>query len=102
MESITSQTIVLCTASAVFGAMVTFIMTRQSKADEVKPRINTSVEMEKEKVVHIEDMEDLASGDKKCYCRCWKSAKFPYCDGAHVKHNKETGDNIGPLICKKA
>jgi CDGSH-type Zn-finger protein len=33
-------------------------------------------------------------------CRCWKSAKFPRCDGAHNQHNKDTGDNVGPLIVK--
>lgn len=27
--------------------------------------------------------------------------QFPYCDGAHAKHNEETGDNVGPLIIKK-
>lgn len=26
--------------------------------------------------------------------------QFPYCDGAHTKHNSETGDNVGPLIVK--
>lgn len=41
-------------------------------------------------------------GDKKVFCRCWRSAKFPYCDGAHNKHNEETGDNVGPLIVKKS
>ena len=34
--------------------------------------------------------------------RCWKSKKFPYCDGSHAKHNSLTGDNVGPLIIKKA
>ena len=29
---------------------------------------------------------------------CWKSGTFPLCDATHVKHNKETGDNVGPLI----
>jgi CDGSH-type Zn-finger protein len=24
--------------------------------------------------------------------------QFPYCDGAHMKHNKETGDNVGPFV----
>ena len=33
--------------------------------------------------------------------RCWKSKKFPYCDGAHNAHNKATGDNVGPLIIKR-
>lgn len=25
------------------------------------------------------------------FCRCWRSGTFPMCDGAHAKHNKETG-----------
>ena len=36
------------------------------------------------------------------FSRCWKSKKFPYCDGSHAKHNTETGDNVGPLIVKKS
>jgi CDGSH-type Zn-finger protein len=31
-------------------------------------------------------------------CRCWKSGTFPMCDGAHMKHNEATGDNLGPAI----
>jgi CDGSH-type Zn-finger protein len=31
-------------------------------------------------------------------CRCWRSTKFPLCDGAHVAHNKATGDNVGPCL----
>ena len=27
-----------------------------------------------------------------------QSKQFPMCDGAHVAHNKATGDNVGPLI----
>jgi hypothetical protein len=22
------------------------------------------------------------------FCRCWRSEKFPFCDGKHVAHNK--------------
>jgi CDGSH-type Zn-finger protein len=40
----------------------------------------------------------LAAGEKKVFCRCWKSGTFPLCDGSHVKHNEATGDNVGPLI----
>uniref|UniRef100_UPI0037E77F67 CDGSH iron-sulfur domain-containing protein 1 n=1 Tax=Semicossyphus pulcher TaxID=241346 RepID=UPI0037E77F67 len=64
-----------------------------------KGQVNTSVSKDSPKVVHSFDMEDI--GTKAVYCRCWKSKKFPYCDGAHAKHNDETGDNVGPLIIKK-
>ena len=43
-------------------------------------------------------MDKICDGEKKVYCRCWKSETFPLCDAAHVAHNKETGDNVGPLI----
>ncbi|CCI44825.1 unnamed protein product [Albugo candida] len=67
------------------------------------PRINGSIKLSSAKVVDtlkITDVEDLcAKGDGKCVmCRCWKSKTFPYCDGSHTKHNKATGDNVGPLI----
>merc|ERR1712156_190066 len=64
------------------------------------PRCNNSVKMECAKVVDTIDVEDM--GDKGVFCRCWKSKKFPFCDGSHVKHNAETGDNTGPLIIKKS
>lgn len=28
--------------------------------------------------------------------------QWPYCDGSHGVHNKETGDNVGPVIVKKS
>lgn len=64
-----------------------------------KSQVNMSISKDSPKVVHSFDMEDI--GTKAVYCRCWKSKKFPYCDGAHAKHNEETGDNVGPLIIKK-
>ncbi|KYO03146.1 putative CDGSH iron-sulfur domain-containing protein [Plasmodium gaboni] len=32
-------------------------------------------------------------------CRCWQSAKFPYCDDTH-KIFVENGDNVGPYVAK--
>ena len=64
------------------------------------PRSNTKVKMDCAKVVDTVDIEDM--GSKGVFCRCWKSNKFPYCDGSHTKHNAETGDNVGPLIIKKS
>eukprot|EP00794_Sanderia_malayensis_P012957 gene12957-14287_t len=61
--------------------------------------INKSVEKDKAKVAHSFDIEDL--GDKVAFCRCWKSRKFPYCDGSHNVHNKLTGDNVGPVCIGK-
>jgi len=50
----------------------------------------------------VVDTVSAADIDKQAvYCRCWRSGTFPLCNGAHVAHNKETGDNVGPLIIKK-
>jgi CDGSH-type Zn-finger protein len=43
-------------------------------------------------------VQDLPAGQKVEICRCWLSAEFPICDGAHKKHNAETGDNVGPAV----
>ncbi|KAL3090894.1 hypothetical protein niasHS_007269 [Heterodera schachtii] len=63
-------------------------------------RCNTRVQLSKDKVVDTVELEDI--GEKKAYCRCWQSKKFPLCDGSHNEHNKKTGDNVGPLIVQKA
>nr|CDJ80699.1 Iron sulphur-containing domain containing protein [Haemonchus contortus] len=63
-----------------------------------RARVNAKVQLANDKVVDTVDVEDI--GEKKAFCRCWRSEKFPYCDGAHTKHNKETGDNVGPLVVK--
>ena len=56
-------------------------------------RINTKVDQTSPKVVNN---VELKAGEKCVVCRCWKSEKFPLCDGSHVKHNEATGDNVGP------
>lgn len=64
--------------------------------------VNKTLQKDKEKVADTIQIEDLA--EKAAYhafCRCWKSKKFPRCDGSHTKHNKETGDNVGPLVLKR-
>jgi CDGSH-type Zn-finger protein len=45
---------------------------------------------------------DLDDKPMVAYCRCWRSGTFPKCDGKHVAHNKDTGDNVGPLLVKNA
>mmetsp|Transcript_16738 Transcript_16738/g.28383 ORF Transcript_16738/g.28383 Transcript_16738/m.28383 type:complete len:112 (-) Transcript_16738:122-457(-) len=62
---------------------------------ESEQRFNKLIDLESEKVVNN---LTLAPGEKAVVCRCWKSSKFPLCDGSHVKYNKETGDNLGPAI----
>eukprot|EP00565_Helicotheca_tamesis_P005624 CAMPEP_0185723158 /NCGR_PEP_ID=MMETSP1171-20130828/93_1 /TAXON_ID=374046 /ORGANISM="Helicotheca tamensis, Strain CCMP826" /LENGTH=101 /DNA_ID=CAMNT_0028390823 /DNA_START=41 /DNA_END=346 /DNA_ORIENTATION=- len=72
----------------------------QTKLYEDKPgKINFEKDLDSPKVV---TQEKLEAGDKKVYCRCWQSGTFPLCDGSHVKHNEETGDNVGPLIVSVA
>jgi CDGSH-type Zn-finger protein len=58
-------------------------------------RINTQIDVDSPKVVHT---IEVCPTEKFKICRCWKSAKFPLCDGAHIKHNQETKDNIAPCI----
>lgn len=64
-----------------------------------KQVVNPTIKKDEPKVVDSLDVEDL--GNKSVFCRCWRSKKFPYCDGAHVAHNKECNDNVGPLIIQR-
>mmetsp|Transcript_45478 Transcript_45478/g.73135 ORF Transcript_45478/g.73135 Transcript_45478/m.73135 type:complete len:104 (+) Transcript_45478:57-368(+) len=67
-------------------------------------RLNNEIQLDSPKVATISSVDDVIKKTMEskvaAYCRCWKSKKFPFCDGAHGKHNKETGDNVGPLVIK--
>ncbi|KAI3808865.1 hypothetical protein L1987_24828 [Smallanthus sonchifolius] len=62
--------------------------------------INPEIRKTEDKVVDAVVVTELAK-PLTAYCRCWRSGTFPLCDGSHVKHNKATGDNVGPLLLKK-
>ncbi|KAF5480310.1 hypothetical protein F2P56_001070 [Juglans regia] len=62
--------------------------------------VNPEIRKSEEKVVDSVVVTEL-SKPVTAYCRCWRSGTFPLCDGSHVKHNKATGDNVGPLLLKK-
>ncbi|KAI7688469.1 CDGSH iron-sulfur domain-containing protein 1, partial [Sarcoptes scabiei] len=47
--------------------------------------------------VNIDSIEKNVSKKSISYCRCWRSKKFPKCDGSHQCYNRESGDNVGPL-----
>jgi len=64
-----------------------------------KTILNPDIQKENAKVVHSFDIEDI--GEKAAFCRCWRSKKFPYCDGSHNAHNEESGDNVGPLCIQR-
>lgn len=42
--------------------------------------------------------EQIPVGKRVAFCRCWQSARFPYCDGTHKQINAETGDVLGPVV----
>lgn len=74
----------------------TFIAPKQQSLTTLyEGRKNTKVDLDSPKVA---TMDAIEAGKKKVYCRCWESGTFPLCDGAHMKHNEATGDNVGPLI----
>ena len=81
-----------------------FVKTEDKKTKGSK--VNLKIKKENPKVVdtvpcgEIENLAQFKDG-KLVMCRCWRSETFPYCDGSHVKHNEQTGDNVGPLIIKK-
>ncbi|XP_046667242.1 CDGSH iron-sulfur domain-containing protein 2 homolog [Homalodisca vitripennis] len=64
-----------------------------------KSPVNPEFKKTEAKVVDCVNIEDL--GEKAVFCRCWRSKKFPYCDGSHGKYNKDHGDNVGPLVVSK-
>jgi CDGSH-type Zn-finger protein len=43
---------------------------------------------------------DLQGTPMISVCRCWKSAKFPICDGAHKVLNSQHKSKLGPLVVK--
>lgn len=91
---------------AVAIVLLVAIVSGMNKKESIKPVVNVAIKKTEAKVVDVIDcgeIENLAQfkDGKLVMCRCWRSEKFPYCDGSHVKHNTETGDNVGPLIIKK-
>merc|ERR1719262_208083 len=66
--------------------------------------VNPNIKKDQEKVPTLMEFDEIQAKAKDgnvCLCRCWRSAKFPFCDGTHLKYNKETGDNVAPFVIKK-
>ncbi len=49
---------------------------------------------------HYQEREEVCqkSNERKAYCRCWQSKKFPLCDGSHRAFNAEHDCALGPII----
>ncbi|XP_041363735.1 CDGSH iron-sulfur domain-containing protein 2 homolog B-like [Gigantopelta aegis] len=84
------------TVSVIIYVTIQAFRPKPEKADYP---VNRKIQKENPKVVNVVDIEEL--GDKVSYCRCWRSKKFPLCDGSHTKHNEVTGDNVGPVVLKR-
>ncbi|XP_057952181.1 CDGSH iron-sulfur domain-containing protein NEET [Malania oleifera] len=85
-----------CSFSATSGAARRRRAVGVVRAEGINPEIRKSEEKVVDSVIVSELSKPLTA-----YCRCWRSRTFPLCDGSHVKHNKATGDNVGPLLLKK-
>ncbi|KAK2160503.1 hypothetical protein LSH36_132g05056 [Paralvinella palmiformis] len=93
--------IFMLTIAIIFYSLIRLFHPSVDKGPKGKGHpINPSIRKECPKVVDVLDVEDL-NKEKVSYCRCWKSKKFPLCDGSHNAHNEETGDNVGPVVIRK-
>ena len=74
---------------------------RKAKCAELEKKgglVNHDYKKSEPKIVDKIVLAEVDESKEKLFlCRCWKSKNFPYCDGAHTKHNKDTGDNVGPI-----
>merc|ERR1712154_253289 len=73
----------VCAAALTAG----YVAYRLWKSHKAERRINPMIQLDSPKVTDVFDIEELAKriepGKKISLCRCWKSQKWPYCDGAH-------------------
>lgn len=40
----------------------------------------------------------IKPGERLSICRCWRSQKFPLCDGAHKAYCAGSKDMVGPAV----
>lgn len=84
------------TVTIIFYLTISALFASSPPKPKKDDRVNRKIQKDVDKVVTVAEIEEL--GDKTCYCRCWKSKKFPLCDGTHNKHNEEFNDNVGPVV----
>ncbi|XP_034116576.1 CDGSH iron-sulfur domain-containing protein 2 homolog [Drosophila sulfurigaster albostrigata] len=82
-----------------YAGYLAFCPAAQRRCSPKSGRCNETIRKHEAKVVDMIDVEDIA--EKAAFCRCWKTKNWPYCDGSHGEHNKQTGDNVGPVVVKK-
>ncbi|KAG7308047.1 CDGSH iron-sulfur domain-containing protein 2 [Plutella xylostella] len=83
--------------TAVLGG-ISYVSYQTIKKARENGKVNPDIRKEIPKVVDFIDIEDIT--DKASLCRCWRSKNWPYCDGSHGNLNKETGDNVGPVVVR--
>eukprot|EP00187_Rhodella_violacea_P006477 CAMPEP_0174885488 /NCGR_PEP_ID=MMETSP0167-20121228/737_1 /TAXON_ID=38298 /ORGANISM="Rhodella maculata, Strain CCMP736" /LENGTH=99 /DNA_ID=CAMNT_0016121067 /DNA_START=15 /DNA_END=314 /DNA_ORIENTATION=- len=81
-------------------ALAAHLPARAPRAAPAVPRVavRASAALNPDAEKEAKAIKEVKAGEKFPVCRCWKSKKFPMCDGSHNAWNKENGDNIGPLV----
>jgi len=77
---------------------VTVSISRTTRASNSNSVRACATPLNPDAALPMKEFYKVAATKKAPVCRCWKSKSHPLCDGSHNAYNKETGDNLGPLV----
>lgn len=90
----------ICSSLALgYAAYITWKLKRIQEDGKKRPMNIDQDNFPAKHEVNIDTIDRKSRPKKRIsYCRCWRSATFPYCDGAHKQHNRENNDKVNALV----